>query len=106
MIRFVSIEKDDILTDPEDVASMLTKALKRKIPMRFSGLCDNGSDTLTAVLEETASTLDVEFVFSPFESSDTEDINAAIECRYEAGYSTVSVFPIGDTVWGLFARER
>ena len=38
MIRAISIEKDDILNDPEDAAKLLSHALTRKIPMRFMGI--------------------------------------------------------------------
>ncbi len=105
MIRLISIEKYDILTDPEETAEILNRAVSRKLPMRFSGLCDTGSETLTVVLEETEETQETEFIFSPFESACSEEMAAVIEHRYLSGYSTLAAFPIGEQVWGLFAKE-
>ncbi len=105
MIRFVNIEKCDILTDPEEAADILNHAVRRKRPMRFSGLCDANSETLLVVLEEIEETKNVAFVFSPFPSESTDEITATVESRYLAGYSTLGTFRLGDMLWGLFAKE-
>ncbi len=103
MIRFVQIEKDDILTDPAGAAEVLNCAVRRKRPVRFSGLCDSGVK-LIAVLEDAPEPEKMRFVFSPFPSESEDDLIAVAERRYQAGYSTLASFRIAETLWGLFAK--
>ena len=107
MIRAISIEKDDILNDPEDAAKLLSRALARKIPMRFMGLhARPEAPALLVLLEECEESESLEFVFSPLESDSEDEILATATHRYEAGYKTLATFRIDDIPWGLFARKR
>ncbi len=106
MIRAVSIEKDDILNDPEDTAKLLSRALTRKIPMRFMGIhARPEAPALLILLEECDENEPQEFVFSPLESDSEEDIIATATHRHLAGYRTLATFRIDETPWGLFARN-
>lgn len=106
MIRVISIEKNDIINDPEDAAELLTHATKRKIPMQFMGLHDDPvNPVLTVFMEEAAESAPVEFVFSCVEATATDDIIALVNQRYEAGYATLATFRIAESIWGLFAKK-
>lgn len=106
MIRAISIEKDDILNDPEDAAKLLSRALTRKIPMRFMGIhARPEAPALLVLLEECEEWEPVEFVFSPLESDSEDEVIATATHRHEAGYKTLATFRIDDISWGLFARK-
>ena len=106
MIRAISIEKDDILNDPEDAAKILSRALKRKIPMRFMGIhAPAEAPALLILLEECEESSPCEFVFSPLEADSGEEIIATVAHRHQAGYCTLATFRIEDSTWGLFARK-
>lgn len=107
MIRFIAIDKYEILADAEDAGKMLAKAVLRKIPMRFSGICDLNDTTLMVILEERPSEEKPprEYVFSPFETDpDFDDVSAAVRSRFDAGYDTLGSFRINGILWGLFSR--
>lgn len=106
MIRFISIEKNDILNDPEEAAEILTHASKRKIPMKFMGIhADPAAPSLTVFMEELEESAPVEFVFSPVEAESDDDIIALVTQRYESDYATLATFRIADSLWGLFAKN-
>lgn len=106
MIRVISIEKDDILNDPEDAAKILSRAMKRKIPMRFMGIHARPEAPAVMILaEECELSQPVDFVFSPIEADSEDEIIALATHRYEAGYSTLATFRIEDSTWGLFAKR-
>lgn len=105
MVRFISIEKDDITADPQNAGRLITHALQRKIPVRFAGLCDVDAHSILIVLEEDPDADEMQFVFSPFKSSVSENLTAVIRQRYDAGFSTIAAFPIDDTLWGLFCKQ-
>lgn len=109
MIRIVTIDKNDILNDPEDAGNLLTHTVKRKIPMQFMGLnADPDSPVLTIFLEktETDEPEPAKFVFSPLDSAADDEIAALVSQRYEAGFSTLAVFRIADSLWGLFRKKE
>lgn len=105
MIRFISIEKDDITADPQNAGRLIAHALQRNIPMRFAGLCDTDGHSILIVLEEDPETEEMQFVFSPFKSAVSEQVAAAVRQRYDAGFTTLAAFSIDHTLWGLFCRK-
>lgn len=105
MVRFIPIEKDDITADPQNAGRLIAHALQRNIPMRFAGLCDVDDHSILIVLEEDPDAEEMQFVFSPFKSSVTEQVSAVIRQRYDAGFTTLAAFSIGNTLWGLFCRK-
>ena len=104
MIRIISIEKDDILNDPEDAAKILSRAMARKIPMRFMGIhAPQDAPAVMVLAEECEQSRPLDFIFSPIEADSDDEIIALITHRYEAGYCTLATFRIDDMTWGLFA---
>lgn len=104
MIKIVTLSEDDITTDPEGAADALMKSLERKTLMRFSGLCPIGKSVLF-VFEETLERDTTErFVFSELPDATFEGVTAAVQIRYEGGFSTLGTFFIGDRLWGLFRK--
>lgn len=107
MIRFISIEKNDILNDPEEAAEILSHATERKIPMKFMGLhADPAAPELTVFMEESEESEPATFVFSPIYSDSREDMIALVTQRYEAEYATLATFQIAESRWGLFVKQN
>ena len=104
MIRIISIEKDDILNDPEDAAKILSRAMTRRIPMRFMGIhAPQDAPAVMVFAEECEQSQPVDFIFSPIEADADDEIIALVTHRYEAGFNTLATFWIDDMTWGLFA---
>ena len=75
--------------------------------MRYMGIhAAPEAPAITVFMEETEEAEPYSFVFSPMDSAADDDVAATVKHRYEAGYSTLAVFRIEDTVWGLFARNK
>ena len=107
MIRIISLSEDDILFDRKAAGETLDKAVRRKTPLRFTGICPIGG-TIMFVFNECAGgdpgDRDAHFVFSQLPSRDPEEVSATILSRYSGGFDTLGTFSIGDDLWGLFKR--
>ncbi len=110
MIQLISIEKDDIVTDPRNAGRIIGHALDRNPALHFAGLCDVDQHCIQIVLDDLTAGEDgnageKQFIFTPFQSSVSERVSAVIRQRYDAGFSTLAAFSIGDTLWGLFCKQ-
>ncbi len=103
MNRILKIYYSDIIEDPEQASSVLSKACARQRRMIVTGLCVR-QDCLIAVMEETQLKDTVEYVFAPFPLPDEDSFIAELNRRFFGGFSTISSFLIGDTHWGLFSQ--
>ena len=107
MIRIITLTQDDVLFDRKAAGETLDKAVRRKTPLRFTGVCPVGDALLIVFTECSAGDpgdRDANFVFAKMPSGDPEEISAAILNRYSGGFDTLGTFPIGDNLWGLFKR--
>ena len=107
MIRIITLSEDDILFDRKVAGETLDKAVRRKTPLRFTGICPLG-DTIMVVFNDCSAgdpgDRDARFVFAQLPSRDPEEISATILSRYSGGFDTLGTFSIGDDLWGLFKR--
>ncbi len=104
MNKIIPIAINDILTDAPGCSEMLTHACIRGNHWVITGGgCGDG--VFLAVAEEAAPDAPLlNYRFAPLcVSSATDQIAAEVTERYNAGFSTIALFPAADTLWALFA---
>ena len=106
MIRIITLSEDDILFDRKAAGETLDKAVRRRTPLRFTGICPIGHEILFVFNECKAGEDDgdAKFVFSKLPSRDFNEVSAAFLGRYTGGFDTLGTFDIGDDLWALFKR--
>jgi len=101
MNRIVKMNLFDIPHDCVNASDILTKACKRKIPMRVKG-CHISTDKIFFVLEELDAPENFEYVLTRFVKENEDEIIAEINTRYFAGFSFICGFRIADSTWALY----
>lgn len=104
MNKLIPIAVNDILIDEVGCSIMLTRACQRGERWRIvGGGCDNG--VFWAVAEEIGPDVPLQnYRFACLCSPNKDEIAAAVNARYYAGFSTLAFFPAADDIWALFAE--
>ena len=102
MKKVIAISYDDIAFDPQSAGTLVRDACSRNRPMKIVGnyVLD---DKLLLFLEEGENKA-TEYVFSKTKAVSAEDAITVVEHRYVAGYSTLLLFKIDGTIFGLFEK--
>ena len=104
MIRILDIPISEIALDPEAASTRVDAAAERQGGMLVVGLGRVG-DRVLLFLEELHAFQDAgSYRFAPFEGVSEKELIGEVGSRYTAGFSTVGVFPLGETLWGLFRK--
>lgn len=104
MMKIIEINIDDVLVDESACSEMISQACTRSAPLRVTGLVDNGT-MLFVLLEERPPALPREkYRLAPLCGFNRNEVAAALNERYCAGFSTIGSFVAGEQLWGLFAR--
>jgi predicted pyridoxine 5'-phosphate oxidase superfamily flavin-nucleotide-binding protein len=102
MKKVIAISYDEIAYDPKAAGKLVRDACLRNRPMTIVGnyVLD---DKLLLFLEEGKNSA-TEYIFSKTKAVSEEDAITVVEHRYVAGYSTLLLFRLDDSIFGLFRK--
>ena len=103
--RIIRISINDIIVAPEKQSTMITAACNREIPMAPTGICQVGDNILVA-LEECEPVPEIEYILSPFQSINIDDIATEISTRFFSGFSLIGGFDVKLDKWALFKLNK
>ncbi len=104
--RIVQVSWDDIWSDPDNVALMLTRASHREHKhYRLSGVVAVEPEVLF-IFEPDPQRLWWRYVIKPFPSLNVDDVIGEIQGRWQGKFSTRGYLRNGDELWGIFECER